>query len=200
MRHRAETTAATHARILTTARDLLAAGEPLTVVTVAQRAGLARPTVYEHVGDRAGLLAAVIADAQARGGVDQAIAAAWDEDPVEGMHGWLRHALDFWRREGHVLGPAWRQAMGMRDLVAPFEAEERRRLLRARQVTQRLATTGRLSGTMSNDDAARTLWLLSSLRCYEQLAASTEDLEGFVLTCADSALLGGARHDPGSTG
>jgi AcrR family transcriptional regulator len=197
MRRRAETTAATHARILTTARDLLAAGDPLTVVTVAQRAGLARPTVYEHVGDRAGLLAAVVADAQMRGGVGQAIAAAQDEDPVEAMHGWLRHAVDFWRREGHVLGAAWRQAMGSHDLVAAFEAQEQRRLLRARQITQRLATSGRLAGTVSSDDGARMLWLLSSLHSYEQLAATTEDLEKFLLTCADSALLG-RRYDSGS--
>jgi AcrR family transcriptional regulator len=49
----------TSASIVAAARELIAAGDPAAVTTVARRAGVSRATVYNRFGGRAGLLTAI---------------------------------------------------------------------------------------------------------------------------------------------
>ena len=50
----------TRQRIVSAARDLVAAGTPLSVGAVARRAGVSRITVYNRFGSRAGLLGSLV--------------------------------------------------------------------------------------------------------------------------------------------
>ncbi|MEU9047243.1 MULTISPECIES: TetR/AcrR family transcriptional regulator [unclassified Kitasatospora] len=82
------------ARVLQVAREQLAVGDDsLQLNAIAKLAGLGVGTVYRHFPNRHALVEALSAD-RFRELVDEAQAAAADEDALAGLHRLLRFALD----------------------------------------------------------------------------------------------------------
>jgi AcrR family transcriptional regulator len=96
--------AATRARLIAAAGEILREGKGLSLDAVATRAGVTRLTVYNQFGSRHGLLEAVFDDRAAAGGlgrIGQAMAVA---DPREALRRIVAIFCDFWSGDGAVRG------------------------------------------------------------------------------------------------
>jgi AcrR family transcriptional regulator len=185
---RQESLDATRDRIVAAAREGLAAGHPLTLNRVAERAQVSRPTVYHHFNNRRGLLDAVIADAQQES-LAVAITAANHPDPITAVLGWLRAAVEFWTREADTLLLAWHVSEADSELSGAFEDQERARLQRARTLAQRLSEQNLLNPAWTVEEAALFLWLLSGPHSLQQLRGTVPHPVQFTLHTASRALL-----------
>ena len=179
---------ATRDRIVTAAREGLAAGQPLTLNGVAERARVSRPTVYHHFNNRRGLLDAVIAAAQQES-VAVAITAAKHPDPITAVLGWLRAAVEFWTEEADTMLLAWHVSEADSELSGAFEDQEQARLQRARTLARRLSEQNLLRRAWTVEEAALFLWLLSGPHSLQQLRGTAPHPVQFTLDTASRALL-----------
>ena len=148
--HRRVAAARNEERILDATVGLLEDGRPVSISGVAAAAGLSRPTVYAHFGDRSALIAAVVERTvrSARGAIEGAA-------PDEG------DALDALDR---VAAACWqeihRHAAVTRASAGELPDAERRRLHEdAFAPLERLIARGRADGSFRTD--APPSWLLS---------------------------------------
>ena len=179
---------ATRSRIVSAARESLATGQTLTLNDVAERAGVSRPTVYNHFNNRRGLLDAVIADVQDASLV-AVITAAKHPDPITAVLGWLGAAVEFWAREADMLLLAWRVSAADAELSGAFEDQEQARLQRARTLVRRLAENHVLRRVWTIEEAALFLWLLSGPHSLQQLRGTASHPVQFALDTASRTLL-----------
>ena len=80
----------TRARVIAAARELLMATggfAGFTIDAVARQAGVARMTIYNQFGSKAGLLEALFDDLAARGGMEQLPSAFSRPDPLDASAG-----------------------------------------------------------------------------------------------------------------
>lgn len=137
---------------------------------IAVRAGYSRQAVYRHFGSRAGLLKAVLADIDERGGaeasVQRVLAAedavavlddlvAWWAGYVEGFAGVARSVY-----AGRTVDPG---------LAAAWEDRMEAFMGVCRLVVDRCATDGRLRAGLEQDTAAEMLWAMLSIPLWDQL-------------------------------
>ena len=120
----------TRARIVDAARELLSASggvAQFTVDAVAERAGVARMTVYHKFSSKQGLLEALFDALAASGGMREMPAVFERTDPLEAMDAFVATLAHFWtvhrlvHRRVHGLAaidpelePAWRTRQGWR--------------------------------------------------------------------------------------
>lgn len=165
--HRRETRPTqTRDRIMSAVRELLAEGRfhESTVEEVADRAGIARATLYQHFGSRVELVDAICdsfavnpALLELREGVEL-------DDAEAGLEQTIANTVRFWSSEDAIL----RQLYGVaaidpaaQDLVDRQRADRRGELER---LARRLRTTRRLKAGVNE---RRTLALLLMLTSYE---------------------------------
>jgi AcrR family transcriptional regulator len=96
--------AATRARLIAAAGEILREGNKLSLDAVALRAGVTRLTVYNQFGSRHGLLEAVFDDRAAAGGLHRIPQAMAMADPREALHRIIAIFCDFWGGDGAVRG------------------------------------------------------------------------------------------------
>lgn len=166
----------TRRTILDAARELVASagGAGLTIQGLAERAAVSRPTVYEQFGSRRGVIEALIADAEQRGGVRAAIQAADHPDAGQAVVAWLTWAARFWAAEHKVLGAAFALAMSDPEMRGVLQAHDDARRRRAVHLTRRLARDGRLRSGLSRTDVVELLCMLSSHATFRELSRDGE--------------------------
>ena len=167
---RAEVIDATRQAIVDAARTLLIDGgyRQLTLDGVAERANVARATVYYQFGSKVGLLEAVAADAERRAGIDrfERLAAKTGEAALRMLC--VEHAR-FWAAEEAV----FRVFIGLagidpdiRTVVRRHDASRRQDL---RQLVQRIRADGALGARWTVPLAADVLWFVTSFEAFDHL-------------------------------
>jgi AcrR family transcriptional regulator len=168
---RAASVTQTRARILAATRELLCADGAQGVVMdeVAQRADVARATVYYQFGSKHGLLEAIVDEVQQRAGQQQIARAAELANPVQALRRTFLLGCRFWASEQLIV----RRLTGLaavdpeiRDVLA---SADQHRLVLVTRLVDRLADAGQLAAGCSRDRAIDVLWLLSSFEAFDQL-------------------------------
>ena len=169
---RAASAEQTRRAILDAASDRLreAPTEPLAVGAVAERAGVARSTVYLVFGSRAGLFDALATDLLERGRVDRLYEAVSHPDAREHLRGALRASCEMFAVDRDV-----RRALVSMSALDPeavggaiARGDDARRGGTA-HLADRLDEQGLLRPGVTRDDAAHLLWVLSSFDTFDSL-------------------------------
>ena len=194
-RLRADAAEQTRRRILDTVADLLreAPTEPLSVEKIAQRAAVARSTIYVAFGSRAGLLDAFAEDLWARTGLAELTAAVAAPDAREHLRGGIRAASRMLAADIEIYRVL--HAMGRLDPDSVGGAvdkmdEERRGGMR--YLAKRLKEDGLLRDDVTQAHAADLLWMLTSFEAFDMLhtdrGMSVDRAADVIATTAERAL------------
>jgi AcrR family transcriptional regulator len=170
-RHAATTE--TRTRILDAARSLLrsADGAAFTIDAVAEKANVARMTVYYQFGSKPGLIAALSEDLASRGGIGRLPAAFKEPDPMAGLEILIQVFMNLWESERLVMQRL--RALSMLD--PDFKDHEDRNQRRRHAISVLLS---RMSPPRSDlDDDADLLTAMTSFETYETLAAGGRDAD-----------------------
>lgn len=192
----------TRARVLRAARALLTGKgtERFSLDAVAERAGVARMTVYYQFRSRRGLIEALF-DSFADGGqLAEHLGEAFREsDPQETLAGVVSAFAHFWQA-----GRSWVRrvrALGVLDagLGAAIEARNARRRQVMRAVIERMAQRRRLPLKISQAEVEEILYALTSFEMFDALAGperKLQDVAPVVLRLARAAFdaPGGSRR------
>jgi AcrR family transcriptional regulator len=162
----------TRSRILEAARSLLGGtgGATFTIDAVAERADVARMTVYYQFGSKPGLIAALSDDLASRGGIDRLPQAFMATDPLAGLEILVQVFMHLWESERLVI-----QRLRALSAFDPDFSEHEDRNQRRRQAI--IVLLGRLSPPVDLEDKADLLTAMTSFESYETLAASGRDAE-----------------------
>ena len=173
MRSRQKAAEETTSRILAAAHALLddPGGGPLALQDVADAAGVTRATVYNRVGPRRALLAAVFRDQGRRIGYDRVLEAMEREDPCRAVLETVRESCRAWR----VMPTAIRRTLALaatdaevRELVTGFEAS---RVQRIEALVGRVDAVDALPDGLDIRAATAALTLLTSFPAFDALPA-----------------------------
>ena len=161
----------TRARIVTAVRGLLAEGSfhGSTVDEVAERAGIARATLYQHFGSRLDLLEAACDSFSANpslGAVEDSVVLP---DPAEALVETIWNFTGFWAAEDEVLA----QVYGVAAIDAAARALVDRQRAERRTSVERLVTNLRtkeaLKPKLTDKRAVALLMMLTSYETYREL-------------------------------
>jgi AcrR family transcriptional regulator len=161
----------TKARIMTAVRELLAEGgfHEATVEEVAERAGVARATLYQHFGSRLGLVDAMCDTF----GANPALLAVRDAVRLDDLDRALAEAIHntvrFWASEEPVLEPLYGVAAVDPAAQALVERQRADRRGEFAVLARRLREAGRLPKDLSEREALARLLLLTSFETFEEL-------------------------------
>lgn len=192
---RAETTAATHQRIIDAARDLIAQtglnDAPMGVI--AGRAGVTRATIYQRFGSRHELLLAVLNDTLDRADVRAVRKALQHRDAAAAARGMLRASTRFWGLQYALFS----RIKALAEIDAEFsrvdEMKESVRRGHCEHLVRRLAEQGCLRPGVSEREAFNILYLLSSFETfdhyYRRCGVSMDRIGARLVGIADAAVL-----------
>jgi AcrR family transcriptional regulator len=183
--------AETRARILDAARLLLSDERSVTftVDAIAEKAGVARMTVYNQFGSKRGLVEALSDDLAQRGGIARLPAAFQADDAVAGLRVLVEVFVGFWESERLAIRRL-RAFNALDPELAGSNRDARRRGAISAVVGRLAAETGRLAG----GDAERLidlLWVLTGFEAYEHLSSggsSAEEIARLIMTTAAQLL------------
>lgn len=169
---RAASVTQTRARIITATRELLCADGAQAVVMdeVAQRADVARATVYYQFGSKRGLLEAIVDDVQQRAGQQQIGRAVELADPVQALRRAFLLGCRFWATEQLIVRRLTGLAAVDPEIRDVLTSANQQRLAVVSRLADRLADAGQLAAGCSRDRAIDVLWLLSSFEAFDQLS------------------------------
>ena len=196
---------ATRERIMSAVRELLAEGSfhESTVEEVADRAGIARATLYQHFGSRLDLVDG-ICDTFA---VNPALLAIRETvelpDPEEALAETVSNCVRFWSSEDAILSQLYGVSAidpAAKDLVDRQRADRRGEMQR---LVRHLHTTGRLRSGVSERKALALLLVLTSYETFRELRAaglSDRELTKSLGETGRTLLLSGSRSSAGATG
>jgi AcrR family transcriptional regulator len=170
-RARAESTARTRERIMGAVRELLEEGtfHQASVEEIAERAGVARATLYQHFGSRFGLVDA-ICDSFADNPSLMGIKGSPDvEDAAAALVGLTRDAVGFWASEEslhrHLYGLA-----AIDDAAADFVRRQRAdRRSDVEAAVRRAGRAGLLRDGLSPRGALARMLVITSFETFEEL-------------------------------
>jgi AcrR family transcriptional regulator len=170
----------TRERILTAARELLAASDGFSgfsMEAVAGRALVTRMTVYHQFGSKIGLLEALCDSLALVGGMEQLAPAFRQPDPLDGLMAYITVFSRFWNADRLVL----RRLRGLAALDPDFEQVLRARDERRRQglgvLVRRLAGSRGCAVGETLNETVDVLYTLISFECFDTLAGPTRSLE-----------------------
>ena len=196
---------ATRERIMSAVRELLAEGSfhESTVEEVADRAGIARATLYQHFGSRLDLVDG-ICDTFA---VNPALLAIRETvelpDPEEALADTVSNCVRFWSSEDAILSQLYGVSAidpAAKDLVDRQRADRRGEMQR---LVRHLHTTGRLRSGVSERKALALLLVLTSYETFRELreaGLSDRELTKSLGETGRTLLLSGSRSSAGATG
>jgi AcrR family transcriptional regulator len=163
----------TRARILAAARDLLVAAEGLagfTIDAVAERAGVARMTVYYRFGSKPGLLEALFDALAAEGGMQDLPTAFRSPEPRAALAAFIATFCRFWAADRLLLRRVRALAVLDPDLEQALRARDERRREGLAVLLHRLARAGEGPAPPAQGAAVDVLHALTSFELYDQLA------------------------------
>ena len=171
-----------------------APAEPISVDEVAQRARVARSTIYLVFGSRSGLFDALTEHLLTGAGYRRILAATRHPDPRESLRGALAGGVEMYAAHHDVLRVLGSMAKldpeGVGQAIARSEAERSRGV--ARQAA-RLHQEGKLRPHLTVERATAVIWLLAGFDAYDALATGQglrpEEIADVLVDSAESALL-----------
>jgi len=171
-RERAQAAERTRRRILDAVIDHLRRlpGEPVSLEQIADRADVARSTVYAIFGSRAGLFDAVAADVLERDDYDRLLEAKFEPDAREHLRAGIRSGVEMMAGDRDVVRALFSMAPLDPDGVgAAVRRREEKRALGMRRVARRLREQDLLAPGVSAADAEHILWVLTSFEAFDLL-------------------------------
>ena len=194
-RLRAETTEATRRRILDALEQRLreAPTEPVSIEAVAQRAGVARTTVYLVFGSRAGLFDALATELWDRAGLPELTNAVAHPDAREHLRGGLRAGIEIYAAIRDVAVALFSMsALDPESVGGSIARMEERRWGGMQYLAQRLHEQDVLRPDVSVDEAADVLWVLASFGSFDTLytgrGLATDEVARILTTTAERTL------------
>jgi len=195
-RLRAQSADDTRRRILDAVYERLrdAPSQTVSVDRVARMAGVARSTVYLVFGSRAGLFDAVGRDVMERSGYADLIQAVGHPDAREHMRGGIAAGARMFAAERDVARALYSMAQldqeAVGGAIARIESERSNGMLR---LARRLEEQGLLRDDVTVEDAASTLWVITSFDAFDLLFTgrrlSLEEATRLLVAAAERALL-----------
>jgi AcrR family transcriptional regulator len=193
-RTRPTRTAETRARITAAVRELLAEGvfHESTVEQVAERAGVARATVYQHFGSRLGLVDAICETFDANPALHRLRETVELENPDAALSETIANTVRFWSSEDAVLTELYGVVSidpAAQELVDRQRRDRRSELAR---LARHLRKTGRLRAGLGEEEAVATLLVVTSYETFRELALtgiSDRKLTATLQTMAGTLLL-----------
>lgn len=170
--------AETRARILQAARSLLRdrRNVTFTIDAIAEKADVARMTVYNQFGSKRGLVEALSDDLAQRGGIARLPAAFQAEDVTSGLDLLIDVFLAFWERERVTI-----QRLRAFNALDPELAGSDRDFLRRKAISTVLERFAHQSLHLTSADQERlvdVLWVLTGFESYEHLSAAGRSATG----------------------
>jgi len=196
--------AETRARIIEAARVLLRRRGQITftIDAIAQRAGVARMTVYNQFGSKRGLVEALSDDLALRGGIARLPDAFKAEDALRGLEILVDVFVNFWAREQAVIRP-------LRAVIAldPELSRSNRDAMRRQALAVMLGRLSTQTGRPTREGVETTadlLLILTSFEAFENLQVAgrkPSDVSQLVLAAAKRILglddeVGSVRRAP----
>jgi AcrR family transcriptional regulator len=195
-RLRAQTAEENRQRILDALYERLreAPAQPISVDEVAQRAGVARSTIYLIFGSRSALFDALTDHLLSGAGYHQILEAVRHPDARESLRGALAGGVEMYAAHHDVLRILGSMAKldpeGVGHAIARAESERSRGV--ARQAA-RLHEQDRLRPGLTVERATTVIWLLAGFDAYDALASgqglSPHEIADVLVDVAESALL-----------
>jgi AcrR family transcriptional regulator len=159
--------AQTRARIVTAVREMMTSPEgaaTFTIDAVAQRADVARMTVYYQFKSKRGLLEAVFDDLAERGQMNRLREAFANPDPLAALNAFIERFVQFWSCDRLLL----RRLYAVASLDREVEASLAERIAWRREGLKVLVK--RLK-SKADQEVVDTLHMLTSFEVYDALAA-----------------------------
>jgi AcrR family transcriptional regulator len=194
-RLRAEAAEETRRRILDAVYERLRAApsQPVSLDQVASTARVARSTIYLIFGSRAGLFDAVAADLLERGGFSRVSAAVSHPNARETIRAGVSAGCEVFAVSRDVYRALFSLATVDADAAGgAMQRSEARRAEGMTYVARRLADQGHLRPDVTVDDAAHTLWLVTSFDAFDLLYTGrglpVEEVARILIATAERAI------------
>ncbi len=171
-RLRAERSEATRRRILAALEQRLrdAPTEPVSLDELAERAGVARTTIYLAFGSRAGLFDALTTDLWDRAGLANLTEAVAHPDAREHLRGGLRASVEIFAALRDVAIALFSMsALDPESVGGSIVRLEERRWGGMQYVARRLGEQEQLRADVTVEEAAYVLWVLASFDSFDAL-------------------------------
>lgn len=170
-RKRAASAASTRARILRAARGLFERNGlfGVGIDAVAERAGVARATVFQVFGSKAGLLDAIAVDAEDSAEFRALLAALGDSDPSRAVRRSIDAGCRFWDKNVRLVGAMSMLASMDRDIARAVARREAMRAASLAAIVERLASAGALRRGVGRRRGAEILSLATSFAAFDEL-------------------------------
>jgi len=171
-RERAEAAERTRRRILDAVIAHLrsAPGEPLPVDQIAERAGVARSTVYAIFGSRAGVFDAVAADVVEREAYDRLLEAKFEPDAREHLRAGFRSGSEMLARDRDIVRALFSMApLDPEGVGAAVRRREEARAKGMHRLVGRLREQDLLAPGVIPAHAEHMLWVLTSFEAFDLL-------------------------------
>jgi AcrR family transcriptional regulator len=161
----------TRERIVAAVGELLEQGtfHEATVEEVADRAGVARATLYQHFGSRLGLVDAICETIAARPELGAAKSAVDLEDPTAALAELVANSVRFWAAQERVLEPLYGVAAVDPAAARLVERQRRDRTTVLRRLAKRLHRERRLPSGVGEQQALGLLLVVTSFETYLEL-------------------------------
>lgn len=184
----------TRERLVSAVRELLAEGKfhESTVDMVADRAGVARATLYQHFRSRLDLIDAICDTFDANPALVAIRDAVELSDPDAALAETIAHVVAFWSSEEPILNQLYGVAAvdpAARDLVERQRADRRGEMQR---LVMHLRASGRLRPELAEQQALAALMMLTSYETFRELRVfglTQPKLIGFLQTNATALLV-----------
>ena len=170
-RKRAASAASTRARILRTARGLFERKGLFDVGmdAVAERAGVARATVFQIFGSKAGLLDAIAVSTEDSAEFRAVLAALGDSNPSRAVKRSINAGCLLWAKNARLVGAMSMLASIDRDIARAVAQREAMRAASLAAVVERLAAAGELRRGVGRRRATEILLLATSFAAFDEL-------------------------------
>ena len=171
---RGEAVAASRERIVDVARELLSAPKyrGLSLDSVAEEAGVSRPTIYNHFESKTGLIQAIFDDIGERIQFERVQRVLAESDPRCALEGMIGETCRAWSRDPHVIQRVLALAATDPELAEQAKTFERMRREGMRNLVRRLRDARLVHSSLSENEAVALLGVLTSFTTYDQLSAT----------------------------
>jgi AcrR family transcriptional regulator len=170
----------TRTRILEAARGLLSGSGPISfsVDAVAERADVARMTVYNHFGSRRGLVEALSDELAMRGGMGRLPEAFRASTPEAGLRRLVEVFVGFWDAEQVAI-----RRLRALTAIDPELTRDNRDLRRRQAIGVLVQRLGDETGAVDVTDLERAvdqIWVLTGFDAYDHLASTGKSADEIV--------------------
>jgi len=171
---RAEAVAQSRDRIIAAARSLLSAPDDpgLSLESVAEAAGVSRPTVYNQFESKRGIIIALFEDIGDRIQFQRVEDALDDPDPRRALERSVAEHCRAWQRDARVIRRVFALATVDSDLEVLVERFESMRRKSYGPLVARLEQAGALRRGLAPEEAIAALGVLTSFATFDQLRSA----------------------------